>query len=233
MRQPTEIAKVSPAFQWDPPPGTKEPSQKLTIALVSPRVAEESRLGGYEGKQYFDLFVRAIHTDTNRALLEKGFTVTGPFPSLEEMTYPDKKAAPLALTPEVVIVLDETYTVNRNEDLGMGALGGSRVIERKGTLTATALVKFVIVEPMSGQTIWLKRVDIPESSATIEVDLLVDYQGNPNPYHRNVDNSDAVVVQVLNQAYPEILKKFWNYLNAEEIAVMRKAADEVRSRKVF
>ncbi|MGI8521262.1 MAG: HpaA family protein [Actinomycetota bacterium] len=226
MPQPVQIQTASPEFRWEPP--GKEPSQHFTVALVLANFSKESKFGAYRGKDYFKLFTGNLATDLNRALLAKGFTVAGPFASLEEMTYPDKKAAPIVLSPEVVVVLDESYSENRTTP----SFGGKRV-SRKGTVTVTAFVKLLVVEPMSNQTIWLKRVEVPESSLPVEVDLLMDSEGNLNRFHNNVDNSDAVVVEVLNRLYPEVLRKFWNYLNPEEMGSMRKAAEEVRSRKVY
>lgn len=225
--QPTEIRAVNPEFSWEPP--GKEQSQNFSIALVNPNFSKESRFGAYSGKPYFKLFSQALSSDLNRTLLAKGFTVAGPYASLDEMTYPQKKAAPLVLYPEVVVLFNETYSVNRVEPISFGG----KLVKRNGTVTATAYVKFVMVEPMSNQTIWLKRVEVPESSLPVEVELMMDQNGRLNQFHRNVDNSDTVVVEVLNRLYPEVLRKFWSYLNSEEIASMRKAAEEVRSRKVY
>lgn len=225
--QPMEIRTANPEFRWEPP--GKEQSQNFTVALVAPNFSKESKFGTYSKNVNFKIFSKALAADLNRTFLAKGFTVAGPYASLEEMTYPEKKAAPLALYPEVVVLLNEVYSLNRTDP----AAFGGKIVKRSGTVKATAYVKFMMVEPMSNQTIWLKRVEIPESSSLIEVNLMMDKSGNLNRYNRNVDNSDAVVVELLNSLYSEVLRKFWSYLNSEEIAAMRKAAEEVRSRKVF
>lgn len=221
----SEIAQPKPRFTWEPP--AKEAAQGITIALIAPAFDKEAKLGSYRDNQYLKMFLKGLQTDLDRTLLAKGFTVTA-FQSLDEMTFPDKKAAPLALHPELLIVLDETYTTDTTRPI----LGG-KSIEKKGTMTVSAVVKFAMIEPMSAQKIWLKKVDVNPETVTIDVDLLMDAHGNLNRLRRNKDNREAAIVEALNKAYEPIMGKFWSYLNAEEIRMMKKAADEVRGKKVF
>lgn len=229
--RPPRIAEPTPNFSWEPP--SKEPSSGMSISLVNPALSSESKLGSYNQNKYFEMFMRSLQGDLERTLLAKGFTVKGPFRSLDDMTYPEKKAAPLTLFPEVVLVLNESYTLNVDVAEDHGLLGRTRSVRRQGTVAASGLVKFTIVEPMSVQKIWLKKVDLPQATSTIDVDLFMDETGRLNQFHDNRDNSDAAVIDVLNRAYPEIMQKFWSYLNGEEIAAMRRSADEVRARKVY
>ena len=225
--RPPRIAEPTPNFSWEPP--SKEPSSGMSISMVTPALSSESKLGSYNQNKYFEMFMRSLQGDLERTLLAKGFIVKGPFRSLDDMTYPDKKAAPLTLFPEVVLVLNESYTLNVAEP---GPFG-SQSVRRQGTVAASGLVKFTVIEPMSVQKIWLKKVDLPQATSTIDVDLFMDETGRLNQFHDNRDNSDAAVIDVLNKAYPEIMQKFWSYLNGEEIAAMRRSADEVRARKVY
>jgi hypothetical protein len=145
------------------------------------------------------------------------------------MTYPEKKAATLVLYPEVVVIFDENYSIDEIKAESMGF----RTVRRNGTVTATAYVKLAMVEPMTKQTIWQKRIEIPAITESINVNLFMDQNGKLNPFNANVDNSDAVAGEILNNLYPQVMQKFWSYLNSEEIASMRKSAEELRSRKVY
>lgn len=165
------------------------------------------------GRQYFDLFIDALQADLDKTLIAKGFTVSGPYASLDDMAYPEKKTASLALSPQVTFVFAESYEENSAEKLPFGG----HQIKQCGTLAASAVVKFAIVEPLSAQKIWLKTVEIPQETAAIDVDLMTNAQGNLNKFNKDRDNRKAVVVDVLNRAYPIVLGKFWTYLNGEEI----------------
>jgi len=113
----TNIVKPTPNFSWEPP--NKESSQNLNLALIDPSFAKESRFVFYKKSPYLKTFLDSVHTDLQRTLLAKGFTVTGPYENFEVMTFPNKKDAPLALIPEFVLEIDdcERIMVNLKQEL--------------------------------------------------------------------------------------------------------------------
>lgn len=223
-----QIPEPSPAFHWEPP--AKAQSQNVNIALVSPRFGGEarfrpSRYSDYEKSQYLSMFLDSVQTDLQRTLLAKGFAVTGPFETFNVMTFPEKKDAPLALVPEFVVVVDERYASEFQNESGNWT-------KLNGTMAVSGFARFTVIEPISEQKIWVKKIDIPSQSAPIEVDLMYT-SGRLNQFNTNKDNRGAVFVGLLNAAYPEVMQKFWNYLNPEEMEMMRKASMDARARKTF
>jgi hypothetical protein len=171
------------------------------------------------------MFLDSIQTDLQRTLLARGFAVTGPFETFDIMTFPEKKDAPLALVPEFVLTVDERYASEYHSESG-------DLTRFNGTMVVSGFARFTMIEPISEQKIWVKKVDIPSQSAPIDVDLLYT-SGQLNQFHTNKDNRVATFVGLLNTTYPEVMKKFWNYLNPEEIEMMRKASTDARARKAF
>ena len=223
---PPQIAKPTPNFSWEPP--SKENPQNLTIALVRPFFGSDARFMSYSKNPYLKTFLDSILTDLQRTLMAKGFNVTGPFESFDVMTFPNKKDAALALMPEFVLVIDEKYTDSfRNES-------GS-YFRMKGSIIMNGFIKFTMIEPISEQKIWIKKINVPEQTGYLEVDLMyTDLQkGVLNPFNANKDNREATLVDMLNRIYPESMEKFWSYLNTEEIEMMRKASLDARARKGY
>lgn len=223
---PPQIVQPSPNFSWEPP--SKENSQNITIALVHPFFGSDAKFVSYKKNRYLNTFMDSVQTDLQRTLLAKGFTVTGPFENFEVMTFPNKKDAALALMPEFVLVLDEKYTDSyRNDD-------GS-YFTMKGSITMNGFIKFTVVEPLSEQKIWIKKINIEEQIENIDVDLMYsDLQsGRLNLINTNKDNRDAALVNMLNRVYVEAMQKFWSYLNTEEMEMMRKASVDARARKGY
>lgn len=220
---PPQIIKPTPNFSWEPP--SKDPSQNLNLALVNPAFGEDSKFVSYNRNSYLKTFLSSAQTDLQRTLLAKGFVVTGPYEDFETMTFPNKKDAALALLPEFVIEIHEKYTDSyRNDD-------GS-YFRMKGTITMNGFVRFTMIEPISEQKIWIKKVNIAEQVENIDTDLLYT-SGRLNQFHTNKDNRDAALVNALNNVYPDVMKKLWSYLNAEEIEMMRKASIDARARKGY
>lgn len=221
-----QIINPTPNFSWEPP--GKEAPQNITIALVRPYFGSDAKFMSYSKDPYLRTFLDSIQTDLQRTLLAKGFNVTGPFENFDTMTFPNKKDAVLALMPEFVLVIDEKYTdTYRNES-------GS-YFKMKGNIVMNGFIKFTVVEPISEQKIWIKKINTPEQTEGIEVDLMYSnlQKGELNQMNANKDNRQAALVNMLNRIYPEAMGKFWNYLNTEEIEMMRKDSLDARARKGY
>jgi len=223
---PPQIITPTPNFSWEPP--SKDSSQDINLALVTPAFGKDSKFVSYNKNLYLKTFLDSAQTDLQRALLAKGFTVTGPYESFDVMTFPNKKDSPLALVPEFVLQIDEKYKdFYRNDD-------GS-YIKMNGNIVVNGFIKFTMVEPISEQKIWIKKINIPEQTESIDVNLMISdlKTGRLNALNSNKDNRDAALVNALNKVYPEVMQKLWSYLNAEEIDMMKKASVDARARKGY
>lgn len=219
-----QIIKPTPQFSWEPP--GKENPQNLTIALVHPFFGSDAKFMSYSKNPYLKTFLDSVQTDLQRTLIAKGFNVTGPFESFDVMTFPNKKDAILALVPEFVLVLDEKGTDRHGSD---------SYFSIKGSIVMNGFIKFTMIEPISEQKIWVKKINVPEQNGNLEVNLMYNdlKTGELNRFNANKDNREATLVDMLNHVYPETMQKFWSYLNAEEIEMMRKASLDARARKGY
>jgi hypothetical protein len=52
-------------------------------------------------------------------------------------------------------------------------------------------------------------------------------------YTPNKDNRDAALVDALNGIYPTIMQQFTNYLNTDEVRMLKKSAKDARALKRF
>ncbi len=218
-----KIQRADPHFTWEPP--GKNAPHGFTVALVHPSFLTESKFGWYKDSRYNKTFLDSLQTDLQRVLIAKGFTVSGPYSSFDDMTFPNKKDTPLALVTSVNIILDQSLAQD---------IAKEGHIWQKGSVSGTGFIRFTMVEPMSEQKIWVKKVDIPGATRNIDVDLLGGSGAEGlNPFWHNKDNREAALVEILNEVYGIAMEKFWSYLNADEMQLMRKDAMEARKRKVF
>lgn len=124
-----------PSYSFTPP--TSLMGQGISVAIVNPQATEAvkgavamsyAKLGlavpmtGGEDPAY-----RAVRDAVGRSLLQyftsSGFTVSGPFPSVDMMTFPEKKQADLLLTVDFGVVTDQPRAnIIRNDDGTIGVV---------------------------------------------------------------------------------------------------------------
>ncbi len=184
---------------------------------------EQSKFGLYSGKGYLNTFLASLEVELESVLIAKGIKITGPYDELDVMTFSQKKNVDLILTPQVVLNVDEQYRVNRES---------RDWVEREGTIILSGAIYFTLLEPLSQEKLWIKKVKFPSHNAFIETDLLIT-NGELNPLHPCKDNSDAVFVDILNKIYPEIMEKFWSYLDPDELNMLKQESKTIRKRKVY
>lgn len=105
------------------------------------------------------------------------------------MTFPEKKDAALALVPELVVIIDERYANEYRSESGNWT-------KLTGTMVVSGFARFTVIEPVSEQKIWVKKVDLPAQSADIAVDLMYT-SGQINQFNANKDNRVAAFVGLL------------------------------------
>lgn len=201
---------------------------EVSLAIVDAQMSRE-QLGSYADAAYVWSFAHSLDTDVQRLLVAKGLRVTGPFDSFDGMTFPEKKAADLAFVPRILLEIGETYTLDAEQP----APFGGRSVKRQGHLSVRGFVELMLIEPLSEQKMWVKKVELAPASDTVDVDLLMDANGTLNPFHNNTDNRDTALILLLNESYPRILDALWRYLDGEEIAYLAKEAKDARQRKTY
>jgi hypothetical protein len=219
---PPPMAAYNPQFRYAYPPGEAAASD-VTIAIVCPRDASGLTQEKAVGHQHAIAFNAALAAQFQEMFNKKGFKQTGPFDDLNSMTFPDKKGADLALTPEVSISVTVPNPVVDMRSAVPGVTDAVAVIKYVGPCTASGFVSFVLIEPLSGEKLWVKKVDVPPTAA----DCTGEQAENDFTLLGNG------VGRVLEQVFPAVMKKAWDYLSPEEVMLLKKTSQELRAKKVY
>lgn len=214
--QPT----LPPNFSYEPP-STATKALDLTIGIVNPQYT--TQFGGDEVQSLKDLYSSSMGADFDKIIIAKGFKTTGPFPSQNEMTYPEKERASLILVPEIAI--DIKTTVTRKIRPGGLFLPGSI----DGYYSCNGFVSLYLIEPLSGEKMWIKRIDIAPSQQAFHTTISQDINGG---LHAK-SNSSQIIQRLLEQSYQEVMTKAWDYLDPTEISNLMPQVDEVRKKATF
>jgi len=216
-------------------------SVPVTIAVVNPLYKEEeSALATPSYGKVGRGFSGSLGSDLEKILIAKGITTTGPFASLDDMTYSDKKSAALTLAPRVFIAADLKYEslqpyegpgnatppVRRGMFGGVVASPGSGYTQRRFTLSVTGWISFVMQEPLSGEKMWIKKLDLDA------VQMAGTEVRDPNGELKYDGKADAMA-SALKELYPIIIAQFGRYLDPEEMQNLKAKGEEIRKAKVY
>lgn len=232
------------AYSYDLPSNItrKDPgSVPVNIAVVNPSYREnESALAGELYIKVAKGFTSSMGVDLDKILIAKGTTTTGPFPSLDEITYSEKKGAALTLAPKVFINADVKYT-----DEGAHIYGTDRH-ERHFVMNVNGWITFIMQEPMTGEKMWIKKIELePVTMEGVIANKSVpeynngDGCGGPpqiiaySAGNVTYDGRADAMASALKQIYPIVLAQFQKFLDTEEMIQLKEKGKEIRELKVY
>lgn len=223
---PKEVSP--PKFSFDPP-STRAKKTNIIIAVVAPKynadAIEKAAMVITQDNlnrmfEYTNYFTSAVASDTEKIIIARGFNSKGPFRSLDYMTYPDKKGSDLTLSP--MIYITTSYSTS-----GKGTIFSS---SPPGKLTVTGFMELIMLEPLSGEEMWLKKIDFDQVVADYNFSYWTTEKGVRNV---TIDTRPEALKDALEMIYPKVLRTVWNYLNPEEVNYLKRESQEIRDRKRF
>jgi len=220
----TGTQRYTPNFDYSPPKEAKPAAANVTFAVVG---------GSYpESIPLFQQFNQNMSQDFFEILTARGYTVRGPFHTYDDITFPDKKGSDLILIPELQINPDAS-SLKWDQSFG-AALFGQRGYTGEGTLVFTGRVNLVVAESLSREKMWTKSVEIPPLTVRVEETHMY---GSPGiPVQQLMESEDAIyngVAKALEMQYKSILERAYQYLDPDEMQIVKKQAQEIRNKKVY
>jgi len=243
---PIDNLSVTKELELSVPESKKKSAEKFMIAFVAPSYQEISGdtrsssapgmgKGDKEKFNYLRTLVNTMQADLEYILLNKGIRVLGTFPSLDEMTFDQKKRAIYSFIPKVNIHVTSNDQVQR----------GQVHIEATGTYTVAGNIVMELRESMTGEKLWIKRLESPVA-ATKPYRFV---QKSPPPRGgslgdalayavvaggiKNIDTTDVALAGAITDFYKELGKKFVDHIDSEEWAKYLEQAESLRKEKRY
>lgn len=219
-------------FNYDPPAST---AQKLdiTIAVANSEKFGLARqvIGSHMNKEAADniakietALINAIGTDLQKILIAKGFKTTGPFESINVMTYPDKQKANLILYSETKITINDTVINTSSPVRGqyVSSLGSVT-----GNYEIGGFVSFILQDPITKENMWVKKLELQsqQSDYNFSYDISGKVVGN--------DNRPQATNRLLSGIYSEAMGKVYTYIDVAEVTDLVKQVEEIRKKKTY
>ncbi len=227
IAQPKPATPVSYAFAFNIPKAAAQPLP-VTVALVRPSFADPAAFAqSPHAREAGSAFVSSMKADLEKMLVAKGFKVTGPYDSIDVMTFPEKKTADLTLTPIVDVRAAEQIT----NKTGTGSVFFP--YQADGVYVVSGWVSLVMLEPLTGEKIWIKRIEV----SPVQQSFLWKYQLVQSGYqvstHTIEDTRAHSVAAALSKIYPKVMQTTWDYFHPDEVLLMKKQAEEARRLKRY
>lgn len=218
-------SRYTPIFDYSPPQQAKPAAANVTFAVVGATFPGST-------STLFQQFTQNISQDFFEILTSRGYTVRGPFQTYDDITFPDKKGSDLILMPELQINWD-TRNLRWEPSFG-AALFGKSAYTGEGNLVLTGRINLVVAESLSHEKMWTKSVDIPP--LTVRVDETAAYSIPNVPIQQLLESEPSVynpVAKALEMQYKIILDRANQYLDPDEMQIVKKQAQEIRIKKVY
>ncbi|MCJ7546550.1 MAG: HpaA family protein [Deltaproteobacteria bacterium] len=243
--QPMPASPATYKFSGYTTPETRRPaSVRFTVAIVEPAYKEAIT------KTYSRVvksFSSSIGSGLDQILVAKGMTTKGPYGSLDELPYPDKKNSNLTLTETVFIQTVEQADANaprygQPNTYYTNSQGKNVLCEvQSGKLTAEVWLTFELREPLSAEKMWIKRLDLGTLERSYKVGVeKYQYQDPSNPWvtqwrygEEQFNTKPDALASILNEVYPNIMKSAWVYLDTEELLKLNEKVKEIRQLKRY
>ncbi len=191
-------ALYTPSFAWKPPPHAATAATNIAVAVGVARWARQpSEPAGQLPADWFRGYAKQFGGDFARLLESLGYSVQGPFASLDAMTAEDKKKSDMVFFPTVSLALHREGTTLSQ----VGSLYSSTVAYMTYAMvypqipvyhatiaaTLTGTVTLVLREPLTGRTLWTRDVPLPDMS--LDLEGLKNYvrSGHDLNYFQSVD----------------------------------------------
>lgn len=221
-------------------------SVPVTIAVVNPNYKIEDSIFNTEPYRKIGKGLSAsMGVDLDKILINKGITTTGPFPSLDEMTYSDKKNGSLTLAPQVFITMD-IKNVGSEQDIGSFQTASQTGVWRADqnfVISVTGWVTFIMQEPLSSEKMWIKKLELDPVSVNGVICTEYDAQYTAGLFGPNLtgwnrgktlyDGRPDALADAMKQIYPVVMSQFEKYIDTEELIQLKAQGDQIRSTKVF
>jgi hypothetical protein len=191
-------------------------------------------------------FSNSVGEDLQGLMVAKGMTAIGPT-DIDEVTFPQKKASSLTVLME--FVFDIQYS--RVQQQGNKDYDGNRhAATYSGTMTVGLKVYYYLLEPLSEEKMWVKKLDLGSEDYDFMVGRSLErYQsgtefvsdgcggGDNQPVYGWRETGDTlfdsrpkIFSDVLKKAYPQLMQTAAKYFDADEMLSLRAKADEIRER---
>lgn len=244
------VAKEVGTLNLNYQPSESSPLVGKSVGIVSPQfVAAEGGEDKSFGFQQNSIFIpQQVYQTSYKSRLadsmmnaiqeiisRKGFTIKGPYATFDDISFGDKKTIYLAAVPSLKIYFDA-----KRENVSCKGM----VCVDKGSFTVTGEFIYKMVEPMTGQAVMTKRINLSDFAITKTyvrefqtrtqseglIGAALDKALNPDQLR---DNTDKAMTEAVNEFFAKAMKKIDGFVSTEELMSFDEDIKQLKGLKRF
>lgn len=216
--RPNTVERKVASFDYSPSETRSPGAAGMTIILVNPNFADGFAQSGVEP---FVSFADSMANDFQEILVSLGYTVLGPYRSLDEIVYSQKESAHLVLFTD--IDLKQTSDMAKSQAYGIDIIlgsPGSPKFNLDGQMTVAGKLTLKAQEPKTSESLWLKSLEITATAyqakstqSWTEAQMRSgEYYGDPGIFNPTFD--------ALTETYRDAMRKSNTYLDPREFQAL-------------
>lgn len=215
-------------FEYAPAPQAAPGSSGVTFAITDTNYNANKEVMWITSAQ-FGSFDEALRRDLAALLVARGFSVRGPYQSYDLIPYSDKKAIDLILVPTVSLLT----TVKDQKERPENMWSAPPVFIQTGNAEVTGKVTLELKEIATRELMWTKT--IPLKKFDFSYSVRVNYKesqeraGKPLKVEPVFDG----IAKEIEKQYPEFLTTISTLIDPEEMKIIKKQAQELKTKKGY
>lgn len=226
-------SKQTFSYDYKTTTSTKPGSASTLMSLMRPKYAVNF---AYQGNELFENFRKFMANDVEELLIDKGFRLKGPFQSFDEMVFNDKKDADVAIEIEIEPIFTAaqggwTQKISTLDRLTQDYSG--IWYQYHGTVSLIGKINIVGKEPLSGEKLWVKSVEIPSiQNITITTTSKLQSKEVDDAFFNDPSVYNALG-SALQQQYKGIMQKMDAHFDPQEFASLKPQIKELKAKKGY
>lgn len=220
-----------PNYQYSVSPAAEK--SDVTVGIIAPQFTG-SGLEYWKGNKEDAAAreaIRALRSSFESLLTAKGFNTAGPYESLDDMTFPEKKGCDFVFYPELdlegKVVISNQQTENQTSFTDALLGGSSLVMVCDQTVSLSGSVQIIAREPLSNEKMWVKRFAMTGAPQTFRGSGITC---GGTVVTREVHNA---WIKMHEAMYQEIMQGLDKFVSAEEFQMLKRQAAELRAKKTY
>lgn len=209
----------------------KESAKDVAFAVAKPEFVIKTKMSrllsnGLASRLEHNANVISCHltSELSKLILGKGITITDTFNSRNDMTFTQKRETSALYYPEITIKLNEQSMTLYDERMPLST---------QGDLIVSAQVKIVMLEPLSGEKIWVKSLPINNSSIAVKYPNSIFKSSSPSQVQDTVVSVAKAIDTLLVKINDEIIKSTSKYITIEEFRFLNSDIRKLKNIKRY
>jgi hypothetical protein len=213
-------------FDYSPKSSNPPNSADFLLAMVKPRYAVDFA-AGTGSTPVFSNFKKSLGGDIEELIIARGFRLKGPYDSRDEMLFSDKENSHMILE---LSIDPQLKPLGQWKSHGYAAING---YSYSGSLSIQGKINMVGIEPLTGEKIWIKSVEIvPVNNVNIQTQKYTTSNITDEQLMQDPGVSGPVGV-ALSETYANILGKIEAHLDPREFTSLKPQIRELKKKKGY